>query len=83
MKGPNAIQPPCKKRPPGRIKANIRGANPAGHFLLLCRTPRPQAAYRAVPHGIGGAATHTTSGIVVSITIVVGITEIGRRTGIV
>jgi hypothetical protein len=82
MKGLNAIQPPCKKRPPGRIKANIRGFYPAGHFLLLCRMLRSQATYRVAPHGIGGAATHHRRRIVVGITIVVAISESGRRTRI-
>jgi len=59
----------------------LRGL-PAGHFLLLCRVLRLQATYRVAPHGIGGAATHTTRVVVVGITIVVRITEIGSRTSI-
>jgi hypothetical protein len=82
MKAPNAVRHPCKKRPPGHIKANIRGTNPTGRYLLLCRVQRSQATYRVAPHGIGGAATHSRRIVVVGITIVVDITEIGRRTGI-
>jgi hypothetical protein len=45
-----------------------------------CQSSR--ATYRVAPHGIGGAATHLRRRIVVGITIVVAITESGRRTRI-
>jgi hypothetical protein len=46
-----------------------------------CQSSR--AAYRVASHGIGGAAAHSRCIVVVGITVVVDITEIGRGTGIV
>jgi len=82
MKAPNAVRHPCKKRTPEHIKANIYGPKPEGRYLLLCWVHRLQAIYRVAPHGIGGAAQRGTRVVVVvAITIVVDINEIGRRTG--
>jgi len=83
MKPPNAIWRPCKKRPPGRIKANIRRLYGRQDIFSFCvgHIGRKQPT-RSVSHGIGGAAQHGTRiVVVVAITIVVDINEIGRRTG--
>jgi hypothetical protein len=62
---------PCKKRTPGRIRVDIRGANPVGCFLLLrwalgLKTTHWIAGILLdAPHGIGGNPARSITGVVI------------------